>query len=79
MMMAIRFGKVKSYKDWCTPKIVGNALELLDKEIPKHKKKIKGHYKISLSFSDSYNCALPFSLVPGKKLCARCLNEVKNI
>ena len=45
----------------------------------KDKKKIKGHYKISLNFSDSYNCALPFSLIPGKKLCARCLNDVKNV
>jgi len=41
MMIAKRFGKIKSYKDWCTPKIVGNALELLDKEIPRHKKNIK--------------------------------------
>ena len=48
-------------------------------QFSKHKKKIKGHYKISLNFSDSYNCALPFSLIPGKKLCARCLNDVKNV
>jgi DNA repair photolyase len=41
MMMAKRFGKVKSYEEWIEPKIVGNALELLEKEIPKHKDKIK--------------------------------------
>jgi hypothetical protein len=35
MMMAKRFGKVNSYPDWCIPKLVGNALELLVKEIPK--------------------------------------------
>lgn len=41
MMMAKRFGKVKTYSDWCEPKLVSNALELLDKEIPKYKNKIK--------------------------------------
>ncbi|MFA6808951.1 MAG: radical SAM protein, partial [Eubacteriales bacterium] len=41
MMMAKRFGKVKSYQEWCEPKLVSNALELLDKEIPKYKSKIK--------------------------------------
>ncbi|MCK4473859.1 radical SAM protein [Candidatus Parcubacteria bacterium] len=40
MMMALRYGKIKSYKDWIRPKIVGNALELLEKEIPKYKNKI---------------------------------------
>ena len=41
MMMAKRFGKVKTYEDWCEPKLVSNALQLLDKEIPKLKNKIK--------------------------------------
>jgi DNA repair photolyase len=41
MMMKIRCGIIKSYKEWIQPKIVGNALELLDKEIPKYKHKIK--------------------------------------
>lgn len=41
MMMAKRFGKIKSYEDWCKPKLVENSLELLDKEIPKLKNKIK--------------------------------------
>src|SRR3989344_519785 len=40
-MMAKRFGKVKSYGEWKKPKIVANALELLDKEIPKYKHDIK--------------------------------------
>jgi DNA repair photolyase len=40
-MMKKRCGIVKSYDDWCKPKIVTNALELLDKEIPKYKNKIK--------------------------------------
>ena len=41
MMMAKRFGKVKSYEEWCEPKLAENTLEILDKEIPKLKDKIK--------------------------------------
>jgi DNA repair photolyase len=40
MMMAIRFGKVKDYADWRKPKLVENALELLDEELPKQREKI---------------------------------------
>lgn len=40
-MMKKRCGVVKTYKEWCNPKIVSNALELLDKEIPKYKSNIK--------------------------------------
>src|SRR4030042_4338468 len=41
MMMKKRCGVIKGYEDWIKPKIVENALELLDKEIPKLKNKIK--------------------------------------
>ena len=41
MMMKKRTGAIKNYKDWTQPKIVSNALELLDKEILKYKNKIK--------------------------------------
>jgi len=40
-LMAKRFGKVKDYNDWIEPCIVENTLELLRKEIPKLKDKIK--------------------------------------
>jgi len=40
-MMKKRCGIVKTYEEWCKPKIVSNALGLLDKEIPKYKNKIK--------------------------------------
>lgn len=40
-LMAKRFGKVKTYEEWCEPKLVGNTLELLDKELPRLKGKIK--------------------------------------
>ena len=41
MNMKKRCGVIKDYNDWIKPKIVANALELLDKEIPKLKHKIK--------------------------------------
>ena len=37
LMMAKKFGWVKDYEDWRNPRIVGNSLELLEKEIPKYK------------------------------------------
>jgi len=40
MMMAKRFGRVGSYKEWIQPQIVENALDLLRREIPKLKDKI---------------------------------------
>ncbi len=40
-LMARRFGKVRDYAEWIRPKLVKNALELLDKEIPRYKKQIK--------------------------------------
>lgn len=41
MLMAKRFGKIKSYEEWCEPKLVENAIEILQKEIPKIKNRIK--------------------------------------
>ena len=43
-----RFGQVKTYDEWIEPKIVSNTLELLDKEIPRMKAKIKS---VQLCFS----------------------------
>ena len=48
MMMAKRFGKAKTYEEWCEPKLAENALEILDKEIPKFKDKIES---VHLCFS----------------------------
>lgn len=47
MMMKKRFGQVKTYEDWCEPKLVENALKILDKEIPKYKDQIES---VQLSF-----------------------------
>ncbi|MDR1325016.1 MAG: hypothetical protein LBK00_03155 [Treponema sp.] len=40
MLMAKRFGRIKNYEEWITPKLVSNTLELLDSELPKLKDKI---------------------------------------
>jgi len=40
MMMARKFGWIKDYQDWRNPKIVENALYLLEHEIPRYKDKI---------------------------------------
>jgi DNA repair photolyase len=40
MLMAKRFGRIKTYEEWITPKLVNNTLELLDSELPKMKDKI---------------------------------------
>lgn len=39
--MSKRFGTVKTYNDWIEPVIVSNTLELLNKELPKLKDKIR--------------------------------------
>ena len=48
MMMAKRFGTAKTYEEWCVPKLAENALEILEKEIPKLKDKIES---VHLCFS----------------------------
>lgn len=39
--MAKRFGKINKDSDWIKPKLVENALELLEEEIPRYKDQIK--------------------------------------
>lgn len=57
MMMKKRCGIIKNYKEWLQPKIVANALELLNKEIPRYKHKIKF---VHLCFStDPFMCKYP--------------------
>lgn len=48
MMLKKRCGAIKSYDEWIRPKIVSNALELLDKELPRLKDKIN---QVFLCFS----------------------------
>lgn len=52
MMMKKRCGQIKTYQEWIQPKIVSNALELLDKELSRQKHKINS---VFLCFStDSF-------------------------
>jgi DNA repair photolyase len=46
--MAKRFGKVKTYEEWCKPQIVENTLELLDKELIRYRNHIQ---KLHLCFT----------------------------
>ena len=48
MLMKKSYGAIKDYNDWIKPKIVANALELLEAEIPRLKHKIK---EVHLCFS----------------------------
>ena len=48
MMMKKRCGVISSYEDWCRPKIVENAEELLERELRKYKSKIRS---VHLCFS----------------------------
>ncbi len=47
-LMKKRFGQIKSYEEWIEPYLVSNTLDLLDKEIPRLKDKIKS---VQLCFS----------------------------
>ncbi|MDD4700433.1 MAG: radical SAM protein, partial [Oscillospiraceae bacterium] len=40
-LMAKRFGKAADYEKWCSPELVSNTLEILDREIPRLKSKIE--------------------------------------
>lgn len=40
-LMKKRFGNIKCYEEWIEPAIVENTLELLEKEVPRFKDKIK--------------------------------------
>jgi len=40
-LLARRFGRVKNYEEWCSPILAINALELVQKELPNLKDKIK--------------------------------------
>ena len=53
-MLKKRFGQVKSYDEWIEPYLVSNTLELLDKEIPRLKKKIKSVQLCFTTYSFMY-------------------------
>lgn len=47
-LMARRFGRVKTYGDWLRPAIVDNTLDLLRKELPRHRHEIE---RVQLCFT----------------------------
>ena len=69
-LMAKRFGKVVTYGEWVEPRLVSNTLEILDKEIPRLKSKIKS---VQLCFTTDpfmfgYDAIMQMSLAAIKKL-----------
>ena len=56
-MMKKRFKEIAGYEDWLEPRLVSNTLELLDKEIPRLKKRIQS---VELCFTtDPFMCGYP--------------------
>ncbi len=49
MLMAKRFGRIKTNREWLKPKLVANSLELLEQEIPRLKSKIKSVHMCFMS------------------------------
>lgn len=72
MSMAKRFGKAKTYEEWCEPKLAENAIEILDNEIPKLKDKIESVHLCFTSdpFMYGYNEVADMSIAIIKKLNA---------
>ena len=70
MSMAKRFGKAKTYEEWCEPKLAENALEILDAEIPKFKDKIESVHLCFTSdpFMYGYDEVADMSIAIIKKL-----------
>lgn len=71
-LMAKRFGKAPNYEKWCSPKLVSNTLEILDREIPRLKSKIES---VQLCFTTDpfmygYNEVGNMSMAAIKKLNA---------
>lgn len=65
-----RFGQIKTYDEWCKPKLVSNTLELLDKEIPRLKKKIKSVHLCFVTdpFMYGFDEIISLSMLAIKKL-----------
>lgn len=69
-MMKKRCGIIKTYEEWCKPKIVSNALKLLDQEIRKYKDKIN---YVHMCFSTD-----PF-MFNQKEVCELSLNIIDKL
>lgn len=52
-LMARRFGKVKTYDEWCEPVLASNTIELLEEEIDRLTAKIRN---VQLCFTTVLSC-----------------------
>jgi DNA repair photolyase len=68
--MAKRFGKAHDYEQWCSPKLVSNTLEILDREIPRLKSKIES---VQLCFTTD-----PF-MFRNKGVCEMSMAAIKKL
>lgn len=50
MLRSIKYKITKDYEDWCRPKVVSNALELLDREIPRYQASLTKIKNVHLCF-----------------------------
>lgn len=41
MQLSKRYGRVKNYQGWMSPRLVGNALDLLERELPRYRSNIR--------------------------------------
>ena len=48
-LMARRHGRVRDFADWCRPRIVGNALQLLDRELVSARRGVRGSVHLCLT------------------------------
>jgi DNA repair photolyase len=72
LQMSKRFGRIRTYREWLKPKLVGNAIELLNIEIPRLKDKIKS---VHLCFmSDPFMVGFP-EITQASLEIIRILNE----
>ena len=50
-LMMQRFGKVTSYEEWCRPRLVSNALQLAQHELPRLRGKATAEVRLSIGKS----------------------------
>lgn len=69
-MMARSYGRASSYEEWCKPKLVANAAELLAKELgPRRKKPDMVHFSLT---TDPFMVGHPEMTALSLELVARC-------
>jgi len=78
MMMAKKFGWIKDYEDWRKPRIVENALELLEKEIAKFKDRIDFVHLCFMSDPFMYDCEKKHLVPQVKELTLKIIEKLNS-